>query len=139
VADYILIDQLLQFLHKAPGHRWECFTLNSPKYSDVDLLALDFIEYSCEECEVLRFDIVCKDVDNHTITIPCNVRRSISHVIFTPELKVNVDKLEFLGTRNSGYNLQCIGSSLRLYTNVAIEIDTLSRFIDGEFNELWKN
>ncbi len=138
MADSILIDQVLQYLNKAPGHKWECFTLGNVEYFDVDLLDLDYEPYNGANSEVLQFNIVLQKADTEHFIIPCNIRRSETHIILTPELVSTITNLSLLGTRASIYNQQCINGALRLYTNVAIEIESLERFIDGDLNEIWK-
>lgn len=136
MADFLLIDQVLQYLHKAPDHKWEKFELVNVEYFDVNLFDLHYEPYTRDESEELAFDIKCI-VNGKTITVPCSVRRSESHIILTPTLRCTVDKIDLLGTRGSGYNLDLIKEALKLYTSVSIEIVILERFLKGELDQLW--
>ncbi len=75
---------------------------------------------------------VLPKADTEHFIIPCNIRRSETHIIITPELVSTITNICLLGTRNSGYNRQCIDNAVRVYTNVAIEIASLESFIDGD-------
>lgn len=132
MADFITIDQVLQYLHKSPGDKWEKFELKTVEYFDVNVLDLEFVEYNGDEAEVLQITISAKGID-----IDCNIRRSISHVIIEPVLTCRIEKLELFGTRSSGYNLQLMKEALKLYTRVSIDIEVLERFVEGKLNELW--
>jgi len=134
----ITIDHVLQYLHLSPEHQWNKFELESIEYYDINLLDLLYDEYLPHECEHIVAEVSTEDSDGIHKNLNFDIYRTVRHIIIQPTLTFRIEGLEFLGTKCNFDNLQLLKNSLKLYTQLSLDVEILNAFVNGSLHNMWK-